>query len=168
LQHELPILPKGTLKEFSQEGEINVKRHLHLFLDVCDFHHVDYDDVMVRLFLQTLSGKAYEWYTMFPSRSIRSFNEIEDMFLTKFSYPIVYHTLLTDFTQIGLRKNERIQDFNLRFNKTLSRIPQDKRTNDLVILSCYKNAMPLNVKYAIKTSQIDTLEEAITKYTEME
>jgi hypothetical protein len=28
--------------------------------------------------------------------------------------------------------------------------------------------MPLNVKYAIRTSQMDTLEEAMTKATEME
>jgi hypothetical protein len=85
-----------------------------------------------------------------------------------FSPPIAYHTLLTDFTQIGLRKSERIRDFNLRFNKTLSRIPEDKTPNDPVILGFYKNAMPPNVKYAIRTSQMDTLEEAMTKSTEME
>jgi hypothetical protein len=90
------------------------------------------------------------------------------MFLTMFTPPIAYHTLLIEFTQIGLRKNERIQDFNLRFNKTLSRIPKDKRPNDPIILYCYKNAMPLNVKYAIKTSQMDTLEEEMTKATKME
>jgi hypothetical protein len=67
-----------------------------------------------------------------------------------------------------LRKNERIQDFNLRFNKTLSIILEDKRPNDPVILGCYKNAMPPNVKYAIKTSQMDTLEEVMIEDTEME
>jgi hypothetical protein len=34
-----------------------------LFLDMCNFHVIEYDDVMVRLFLQTLTGQAYEWYT---------------------------------------------------------------------------------------------------------
>jgi hypothetical protein len=113
---------------------------------------------MVRLFLQTLSGRAYEWYNTLPSRSIRSFNDLEAMFLTMFSPPFSYHTLLTDFTEIGLRKNEIIQYFNLRFNKTLSKIPEDEKLNDPVILGCYKNAMPPNVKYVIKTSQMDTLE----------
>jgi hypothetical protein len=140
---------------------------MHLFLDVCDFHHIEYDDVMVRLFLQTLSGRPYEWYTTLPSRSILSFNDIEAMFLTKFSPPIGYHTLLTNFTQIGLRKNERIRYFNLRFNKTLSRIIEDKRTNDTTILCCYKNEIPPNVKYSIRTSQMDNLEE-MTKSIEME
>jgi hypothetical protein len=123
---------------------------------------------MVRLFLQTLSERDYEWYTTLPSRSILFFNDLETMFLTMFSPPFAYHTLLIDFTQIGLRKNERIRDFNLRFNKTLSRILEDKIQNDPVILSCYKNAMSLNVKYSIRTSQMDTLEEAMTKATEME
>jgi hypothetical protein len=37
-----------------------------------------------------------------------------------------------------------------------------------VILDCYKNAMPPNVKYAIRTSQMDTSEETMIKATEME
>jgi len=105
---------------------------------------------------------------MFPNRSIHLFNDLEALFLTMFSPPIAYHTLLTDFTQIGLRKNERIQDFNRRFNKNLSRILEDKRPNDPFILGCYKNAMPPNVKYAIRTFQMDTLEEAMTKANEIE
>jgi hypothetical protein len=123
---------------------------------------------MVRLFLQTLSERAYEWYATLPSRSIRSFNDLKAMFITMFTPPIAYNTLLTDFTQTGLRNNERIRDFNLKFNKTLSRIPEDKRPNDPVSLNCYKNEMPPNVKYAIRTSQMDTLEEAMTKATNME
>jgi len=90
------------------------------------------------------------------------------MFLTMFTPPITYHTLLIDFNHIGLRKNEWIQDFNLRFNKTLSKIPEDKTLNDPVILGCYKNAILLSVKYSIITSQMDTLEEAMAKPTEME
>jgi hypothetical protein len=118
---------------------------------------------MVRLFLKTLSGRVYEWYMTLPNRSIHSFNDLEAMFLTMFSPPISYYTLLTDFTHIGLRKNEQIRDFNIRYNKTLSNIPEDERPNDPIVLSFYKNEMPLNVKYAIITCHMDTLEEAITK-----
>ena len=90
------------------------------------------------------------------------------MFLTMFSPPFAFHSLLTNFTQIGLRKNERIQYFNLRFNKNLNKIPEDKIPNDPMILGCYKNVMPPNVKYAIRTSHMDTLKEYIIKATEME
>ena len=37
-QHEIPILPEGTLKEFSGYEAIDTKRNLHLFLDICDLH----------------------------------------------------------------------------------------------------------------------------------
>jgi len=87
-KHDPNVLPKGTLKEFYGDETIDAKRHLNLFLDVCDFHHVEYEDVMVRLFLQTLSGQAYEWYTALPTRSIISFNDLESMFLTMFSPPV--------------------------------------------------------------------------------
>jgi hypothetical protein len=53
-KHDLPFVPKGTLKEFFGDGTIDSKRHINLFLDVYDFHHVEYDDVMVSLFLHTL------------------------------------------------------------------------------------------------------------------
>jgi hypothetical protein len=59
-KNDLPVLPKGTLKEFPRDRAINAKRHLHLFIDVCDFHRVEHDNVMVRLFMQTLSRRSYE------------------------------------------------------------------------------------------------------------
>jgi hypothetical protein len=96
------------LKEFSGDGTIDAKIDVDLFLDVCDFHLVEYDDDMVRLFLQTLSGQAYEWYTKFPTGSIGPFNDIESMFLAMLASTVAYHTLLTNFTQICLKKNERI------------------------------------------------------------
>jgi hypothetical protein len=36
------------------------------FLSMCEIHLVEHDDVMVRLFLQTLIGQAYEWYMSLP------------------------------------------------------------------------------------------------------
>lgn len=41
------------------------------------------------------------------------------------------------------------------------------RQNDPIILGCYKNVMLPNVKYSIKTSNIDTFEEAMEKSFEM-
>jgi hypothetical protein len=40
--------------------------------------------------------------------------------------------------------------------------------NDPVVLGCYKNAMPPNVKFSIRKYQMDALEEEMTKATEME
>jgi hypothetical protein len=56
----------------------------------------------------------------------------------------------------------------LRFNKTLNKILEEKRPNDPVILGCYKNSMSSNVKFAIRASQIETLDEAMIKAIKME
>jgi hypothetical protein len=48
--------------------------------------------------------------------SITWFNGIEDVFLSQYTQPIAYHTLLTQFTQIHLEKNEKIREFNLNLN----------------------------------------------------
>jgi hypothetical protein len=50
----------------------------------------------------------------------------------------------------------------------LNQIPEEKKPNNPVILGCYKNAMPTNVKYAIRASQIEDLDGAMSKANEME
>jgi hypothetical protein len=162
-QHPLPTLPQGVLPVFSGDGSIDPKRHLDQFLVVCDIHLIEHDDVMVRVFLQTLTGQAYEWYLSLPAQSISSFDDLENMFLTMYAPPVAYHTLLTQFTQIHLKKGERIKDFNLIFFKTLNQIPEEKQPNAPVIFGCYKNVMPSNVNYAIRSSGINDLDESIHK-----
>jgi hypothetical protein len=46
-QHQLPTLLQGTLLVFSRDGAIYPKRHMDLFLDICDFYLREYDVVMV-------------------------------------------------------------------------------------------------------------------------
>jgi hypothetical protein len=75
---------------------------------------------------------------------------MEDVFMARYAQLVAYHTLLTQFTQIHLEKNERIKDFNLCFFKILQQIPKEKCPNEPVIFGCYKNAMPSNVKYVVK------------------
>lgn len=103
-----------------------------------------------------------------PAQSISSFDDIEAMFMTMYEPPIAYHTLLTQFIQIHLKKGERIRDFNLRFFKIPNKNPQNQRPNNPVILECYENAMSTNVKYAIRATQIEDLDGAISKATKME
>jgi hypothetical protein len=129
---------------------------------------IEHDDVVVRFFLQTLIGPTYEWYISLLAQSIGSFDDLESMFMTMYAPPIAYHTILTQITQIHLKKGEIIEDFNFRFFKTLNQIPESQRPNNLVIFKCYKIAMPSNVNYAIRASQINDLNETIQKETKME
>lgn len=167
-RHPLPALPTGVLPIFNGDGIMCPKKHLDQFVNISKIHSIINDDVMVRLFLQTLVCLAYDCYLSLPDHSISSFDDMEDAFLFLYFEHVPYYTLFTYFTQIHLEKNEKLQDFNLRFHKTLTWILENMRPNDPIILGCYKNAMPTNVKYGIKTANIDTLEEAMDKVFEME
>lgn len=125
------------------------------------------DNMMVRVSLRILVGPIYDLYLSLPANSIACFNDIKDSFLMRYFHPISCHTLLIEFTQIHLLKNEKIQDFNLILKQTLHRIFEDERPNQPVF-GCFKNTMPSNVKYEIKASRISILEEAIMKAYEME
>jgi hypothetical protein len=112
-QHALPTLPQGVFPIFSGDGIMDLRRHMDQLLVVCDIHLIEHDDVMVRVFLYTLIALAYEWYLSLPVQSIRSFDDLENMFMTMYAPLVAYHTFLTKFTQIHLKKGERIRDFNL-------------------------------------------------------
>jgi hypothetical protein len=167
-QHQLLTFPQGLLPTFSGDGSIDPKKHVEIFLSLCEIHLVEHDDVMVRLFLQTLTDQDHEWYMSLPINSISTFDDFEDMFLTMYVPPKAYHTLRTKFTQIRLKKCERIMDFNFRFLRMLNQIQENRRPNDPVILGCYKNAMLLNDNFSMRASQIEDLNGAMNKAMEME
>ena len=153
---------------FNGDGVMNLENHLNQFLSICDIHSVIEGDVMVRVFLQTLVGPSYDCYLSLPTNLTTCFNDIEDAFLDRYSQAMEYHTLLVEFMQIHLQKNEKIYDFIIRFRYMLQKIPKDKQPNHLVSFGCFNNAMPTNVKYAIKASSITTLGEVMDKSYERE
>jgi hypothetical protein len=111
---------------------MNHDKHLDHFLTICDIHGVVHDDVMVRVFMQTLIGPAYDWYLSLPENLITCFDDIEYAFMGRYAHHVAYHTLLTQFTQIHLEKNEKIRDFNLQFFRTCN---EYQKINVLMTLS---------------------------------
>ena len=113
-------------------------------------------------------GPTYDWYFFLSSNSITCFNDVKYDFLMRYSQPVSYYTLLSEFTQVHLQKNEKVQDFDFRFHQTLHRIPKDERPNQPFIFNYFKIDMSANVRYAIKAFNTTALEEAIIKAYEME
>jgi hypothetical protein len=99
-----------VLPTFSGDGAMDPKKHMDKNFSTCKIHLVEHDDVMVRLFLYTLIGQAYEWYISIPSQSISSFDDLETIFLNMYAPQLAYHIILTQFTQIHLKIGERIRD----------------------------------------------------------
>ena len=58
---------------FDGEGDITAKQHVAKFEDFVDLEEVDYADVKMRLFAQSLSGGAKKWFKDFLDGSIMNF-----------------------------------------------------------------------------------------------
>jgi hypothetical protein len=167
-QHTLPTLPQGVFPVFSGDRIIDPKRHMDKFLIVFDIHLIEHDDVTVRVFLHDLIGPSYEWYLSLLTHYIRSLDDLENMFMTMYAPPIAYQTLLTQFTQIHLKRGEIIRYSNMQFFMTLNQILEEQRQNALVIFVFYNNLILANVNYSMRSSQLNNLYGAIQKEMEME
>ena len=77
--------PKGMHKDkqFGAGGDITAQQHLDRFLEFCDLEEIDYEDVKMRLFAQSVSTEVKEWFRVLPPGSIIDSQHFENMFLNR-------------------------------------------------------------------------------------
>ena len=71
--HDLPQNYSQRISLFDGEGSITAKQHVAKFEDFVDLEEVNYIDVKMRLFSQSLSGEAKKWFKYFSAASILTF-----------------------------------------------------------------------------------------------
>ena len=81
--HDLPQNYSQRISLFDGEGGITTKKHVAKFEDFFDLEEVDYVDVKMRLFSQSLSGEAKKWFKYLPSTSILTFQAFQNAFLER-------------------------------------------------------------------------------------
>ena len=79
--HDLPQNYSQRISLFDGEGDITAKQHVAKFEDFIDLEEVDYADVKMRLFAQSLSSEAKKWFKYFPDGSIMNFQAFQNAFL---------------------------------------------------------------------------------------
>jgi len=61
-QHNLSNIPLGVLPELNHDDTMNPEKHMDQILINGDIHGIVHDDVMVRVFLQTLISPTNDCY----------------------------------------------------------------------------------------------------------
>ena len=64
-QDYLKILPR-----FNGENEIDAQKHLEVFCSFAENFNVEYLDVVLRLFVQSLDGEAQKWFKTLGDRFV--------------------------------------------------------------------------------------------------
>ena len=67
-------------------GNFTARQHVDRFDEFADLEMVDNDDVKMRLFALSLSGKEKKWFIDLPARSIATFEAFQTSFLERWVY----------------------------------------------------------------------------------
>lgn len=121
--HDLPQGYAQRLKQFGVERDITRQQHLDRFLDFFDLEEVDYDDVKMRLFSQSLAGEVKKWFRALPIGNILNSQHFEWIFLNKWEEKKNPVQLLTQYNKLRRGNDEAVKSFLNRFNKIYNSLP---------------------------------------------
>ncbi|KAM3285035.1 hypothetical protein P3S67_023834 [Capsicum chacoense] len=91
------------------EGKGNPKQHVTHFVETCN-NAKTYGDYLVKLFVRSLKGNAFDWYTDLEPNFIDSWEQLEHEFLNRF-YSTRRTVSIIELTNTRQRKDEPVIDF---------------------------------------------------------
>jgi hypothetical protein len=115
--HDLPQGYAQHLKQFGAEGDVTAQQHFDRFLDFCYLEEIDYEDVRMRLFAQSLLGEVKKWFRLLPVDSIPNFQHFERLFLSRWEEKKNPVQLLTQYNQLKRGNDEAVRNFLDKYNR---------------------------------------------------
>jgi hypothetical protein len=128
------------LPRYNGEGEVTVEEHLVAFYSFADNFNIDYADVWMKLFVQSLDGEVRKWFKGLPPASIADIEALDETFIKQWGDRRDYLYYITKFGALKRNNGESISDFTKRFNKMYGRIPDDIKPNEAFTNITYANA----------------------------
>jgi hypothetical protein len=135
---------------FCRNVSEDANKHLIKFDRVCELFNVAQNDVACQLFILTLKEDASEWFYSLLPETITSWDVLENLFVKRYFSRKYPYSLFLKLVETRMNKEETIKDFSFRFMKVLHEIPQEMFPNDVIIFSCYENALPTNLRFLLK------------------
>ena len=91
------------------DGKSNPKQHVAHFIETCE-NAGTRGDLLVKQFVRTLKGNAFDWYTNLESDSIDSWEQLEGEFLNHF-YSTRRIVSMFELTNTKQRKGKPVIDY---------------------------------------------------------
>eukprot|EP01018_Ginkgo_biloba_P005995 Gb_06784 [translate_table: standard] len=159
--HDMPTREyKKDLLKFSGNSAVSVDDNLAQFYNVVENMEIEYEDVVMKMFVQTLEGEARAWYKSLGAGSVTGWEVFKIQFIAKWGDKLDSKFLLAELTGIEKRENETVAEFNGRFIKILSRIPRRVRPGDGTALVFYINAFDESFGFLLRDKDPQDLEVA--------
>ena len=115
---------RKRLAKFSRNNAITCEDHLRSFLDMMSDYEVEVEDVIMKLFVQSLTKDVREWLKRFPKLSIVDWKDMECCFKEQFGDKQNPSYILSEFNNIKKLTNESMANFNTTFQKGMYELMQ--------------------------------------------
>ncbi|KAA0063891.1 ty3-gypsy retrotransposon protein [Cucumis melo var. makuwa] len=128
------------------DGKGNLKQHIAQFVETCE-NAGSRGDQLVRQYIRSLKGNAFEWYTDLEPKVIYNWEQLEKEFLNRF-YSTRRTLSMMELTNTKQRKGESVIDYINRW-RALSLDCKDKLTELSAVEMCTQGKVddPNNCKY---------------------
>jgi hypothetical protein len=160
---QMPPISKKWFPRFTGGNGERADFHIDEFYSYFRLHPVDDDaeDVVMKLFSNTLHGNAKKWYDNLPNASITSMNQLEEVFLEEWGIQSEdISVLLKNFEHIKQTENETLFNFQSRFEGTLYQIPASHRPEEEYVVHLYTHAILAHLGLPLSKRAPKTLTEA--------
>ncbi|XP_023916594.1 uncharacterized protein LOC112028166 [Quercus suber] len=146
------------------EGKGNPRQHVAYFVEACN-NAGTYGDLMVKQFVRSLKGNAFDWYTDLAPSFIDSWNQMEREFLNRF-YSTRRTISMIELTNSKQWKEELVIDYIQRW-RNLSLNYKDQLSEASTIEMCIQG-MNWASSCILQGIEPKTFEELATRAHDME
>jgi hypothetical protein len=120
----------------------------------------DHEDVKMKLFVLSLEDDASDWYEDCPNNKFKTLKDLLDAFTEKWGEKRDHRHLLATLNTIRKNENETMDEFNKKFNESVSSLHTDIKPPDNAILIYYIEAFGGEMRYQLRDKEPTNLKIA--------
>ena len=78
--HPLSFNLRDKVAKFLEHNAITSEEYLRTFINMLNYYEEKHEDVVMKLFVHSLTEDARDWFRRFPDDSISSWSDLEKLF----------------------------------------------------------------------------------------
>ena len=119
---------------FNGSLAIPIEEHIESVWNYMDAYGAEAEDVYMVALESSLEGDARGWFDRLPPGSVDGYDTFTKKLVEDWLSKPDNRFLLNQLFEVKKKENETIHEFNVRFGKLVSNVPQDLRPTENAIL----------------------------------